>query len=112
MQSHVVFLPDDGYDSSREFERAKTKPRKEKSKMRATSLEDLKATAKPSLRADKSSVRYRNDLGNYRAVKMGLFRNGDPWFGPVNFHFLPGKEITSLDILFKVLSPKMDLING
>ena len=29
-----------------------------------------------------------------RAIKIGLFKNGDPWFGPVNYHYLPGRDIS------------------
>ena len=54
----------------------------------------------------------RQSLNNYRAVKLLLFKNGDPWFGPINYHFLPGRDVTSLESLFKLLAPKMDLMNG
>ena len=43
---------------------------------------------------------------------LGLFKNGDPWFGPVNFHYLPGREVTSLESLFNEINPKIDLLNG
>ena len=43
---------------------------------------------------------------------LGLFKNGDPWFGPVNFHYLPGREVTSLESLFAEINPKIDLLNG
>ena len=56
--------------------------------------------------------RVRQSLNNYRAIRMSLYKNGDPWFGPVKYHFLPGRDVTSLDSLFRGISPKMDLLNG
>ncbi len=47
-----------------------------------------------------------------RAIKIGLYKNGDPWFGAVNFHYLPGRDVTNLDSLFKMINPKMDIMNG
>ena len=63
-------------------------------------------------RTEGINSRVRQSLHNYRAIKLGLFKNGDPWFGPINYHFLPGRDVTSLESLFKILSPKMDLMNG
>ena len=71
-----------------------------------------------------------------RAIKIGLFKNGDPWFGPVNYHYLPGRDISryishlnfpakkcsskkkifvnfsSFEALLTEITPKMDFING
>ena len=63
-------------------------------------------------RTEGINSRVRQSLHNYRAIRLGLFKNGDPWFGPINYHFLPGRDVTSLESLFKILSPKMDLMNG
>ena len=63
-------------------------------------------------RTEGINSRVRQSLHNYRAIKLGLFKNGDPWFSPINYHFLPGRDVTSLESLFKILSPKMDLMNG
>ena len=61
---------------------------------------------------DGVNSRIRQSLNNYRAVKLNLYKNGDPWFGPINYLFLPGRDVTSLESLFKIISPKMDLMNG
>ena len=92
---------DEGY-SSRERERRKLEIERKRKIRKGPELRD----------GLEVSPRFRSSLSNYRAVKIGLFKNGDPWFGPVNFHYLPGRDVTSLDSLFAEISPKMDLATG
>ena len=110
-------IPDDeGYDSSKEKERRRqfVREQKRKAKMRSPTVQDDMVSLGPDIvgRTEGINSRVRQSLHNYRAVKLGLFKNGDPWFGPINYHFLPGRDVTSLESLFKMISPKMDLMNG
>ncbi len=75
-------------------------------------MSDLAIPSTAGGRNDHVNSRIRQSLTNYRAVKLSLFKNGDPWFGPVPFHFLPGRDATSLESLFKMISPKLDIMNG
>ena len=61
---------------------------------------------------DNVSMQFRDALDSRRALKIRLYKNGDPWNGGVNYVFLPGKSITSLDSLFREISPKLELDNG
>ena len=61
---------------------------------------------------DNVSLQFREALDAHRALKIRLYKNGDPWFGGVNYVFIPGKIITSLDTLFRDVAPKLDLDNG
>ena len=102
---HATPGPDDeGYDSSKERRRQFLREKKRKAKIR-TSLEN-------GLDMVGVESRVRQSLNNYRAIRMSLYKNGDPWYGPIKYHFLPGRDVTSLDSLFRDISPKMDLLNG
>lgn len=102
---HATPGPDDeGYDSSKERRRQFLREKKRKAKIR-TSLEN-------GLDMVGVESRVRQSLNNYRAIRMSLYKNGDPWYGPIKYHFLPGRDVTSLDSLFRAISPKMDLLNG
>ena len=61
---------------------------------------------------DRLSDQFKEALESHRAFKIRLYKNGDPWFGGVNYVFIPGKMITSLDSLFRDVGPKLDLDNG
>ena len=95
---------DEGYDSSKERRKQFLREKKRKAKIR-TSLEN-------GLDLVGVESRVRQSLNNYRAIRMSLYKNGDPWYGPIKYHFLPGRDVTSLDSLFRSISPKMDLLNG
>lgn len=56
--------------------------------------------------------KYKADLDNYRATKINLYKNGDPWFGSMEYRFVLGREFNNLDGLFNEVSSKMDFING
>lgn len=51
-------------------------------------------------------------MNNYRATKITLYKNGDPWFGSMDYRFMLGKDLNNLDGLFHNVSTKMDFING
>ncbi len=122
----IGFEDDEGYDSSRERDRRKKDRRRRADK----NIDDSRVFEDRSTEFDPSGARYRTSLGNYRcvinlnyrnslhicgynrAIKIGLYKNGDPWFGAVNFHYLPGRDVTNLDSLFKMINPKMDIMNG
>ena len=58
------------------------------------------------------SSRFKDELSNYRATKITLFKNGDPWFGNMEYRFMLGKDLNNLDGLFHNVTSKMDFING
>ncbi len=53
-----------------------------------------------------------DDLDKHRAVKVTLYKNGDPWFGSMEYRFLPGRDVNNLDGLFEAVNKKMDFLNG
>ena len=54
------------------------------------------------------SSRWREDLQNYQAIKVTIYKNGDQWFDGMELRFKPQKEYKSLDALFNKLNPRID----
>ncbi len=54
----------------------------------------------------------REGLDGYRATKVTLYKNGDPWFGSMQYRFLFGRDVKNLDGLFVKVNEKMDFVNG
>ena len=45
-------------------------------------------------RSGRVSPRFQEEQRNYRARKIKLYKNGDSWFGGIDYRFIPGKVIT------------------
>ena len=56
--------------------------------------------------------KFKQEQNMYRATKISLYKNGDPWFNGIDLRFVPGKDFNNLDGLFQKVSNKMDFVNG
>ncbi len=65
-----------------------------------------------SNRAPRARSRVRDGIDGYRATRVTLYKNGDPWFGSMEYRFIPGKDIKNLDGLFVKVNEKMDFSHG
>ena len=106
--SRLRNIDDEGYDSEG---RRKQQRRRDRQISKDDSRIGLLSDAYDFEKSNVSS-RFKEELRSYRAIKIKLFKNGDPWFGGISYRFLPGKIVTSLDSLFRDVGPKLDIING
>ena len=60
-----------------------------------------------SMRSNVSS-RWRQDLENFRALKVTIYKNGDQWFEGFELRFRPSKDYQDLDQLLHRISPRID----
>ena len=60
-----------------------------------------------SMRSNVSS-RWRQELENFRAVKITLYKNGDQWFEGFELRFRPSKDFQDLEQMLHRLSPRLD----
>ena len=60
-----------------------------------------------SMRSNVSS-RWRQDLENFRALKVTVYKNGDQWFDGFELRFRPSKDYQDLDQLLHRISPRID----
>lgn len=56
------------------------------------------------------STRYSSNF--WKARRVLLFRNGDPFFPGVEYRFKPGRDVTTIEALLDKISPRMDLPRG
>lgn len=58
------------------------------------------------------SSRYSNALSFWKARCVTLYRNGDPFFGGMDFRFKPGRDIGTLEAFLDKITQRMDLPRG
>ena len=67
----------------------------------------LRQESRISMRSNVSS-RWRQDLENFRALKVTIYKNGDQWFEGFELRFRPSKDYQDLDQLLHRISPRID----
>ncbi len=75
---------------------------------------DFRVTSRQSSISQKARERSRAREGveDFRATRVTLHKNGDAWFGSMEFRFILGKEIKNLDDFFARANDKMNFVNG
>ena len=63
--------------------------------------------SRASLRSNVSS-RWRDDLDNFKAIKITFYKNGDQWFEGFEFRFKPLKDYQDLESLLERISARID----
>lgn len=101
--SRLLQVDDGGYDSAERDGRRSRQRQRSRDDSRIGLVSDA---------FDNVSMQFKEGLDSYKAFIIRLYKNGDPWFGGVNYVFRPGKMLTSLDSLFRDVSPKLDLDMG
>ena len=73
----------------------------------------LKPTRRLSRQDSKISLasnvtsRWKEDLQNYQAMKITIYKNADQWFEGFELRFKPAKDFQSLDAMLAKISPKL-----
>lgn len=52
--------------------------------------------------------RWKEDLKNYQAIKVTIYKNGDQWFNGFEMRFKPNKDFQDLEQFLGKISPKID----
>lgn len=56
------------------------------------------------------NTRYSSNF--WKARRVLLYRNGDPFFPGIEYRFKPGRDVTTIEALLDKVSPRMDLPRG
>ena len=54
------------------------------------------------------SSKWKEDLKNYQAIKVTIYKNGDQWFNGFEMRFKPNKDFQDLEAMLGKISPKID----
>ena len=54
------------------------------------------------------SSKWREDLKNYQAIKVTIYKNGDQWFNGFEMRFKPNKDFQDLEAFLGKISPRID----
>ena len=54
------------------------------------------------------SSKWKEDLKNYQAIKVTIYKNGDQWFQGFEMRFKPNKDFQDLDSFMHKISPKIN----
>ena len=54
------------------------------------------------------SSKWKEDLKNYQAIKVTIYKNGDQWFQGFEMRFKPNKDFQDLDAFMHKVSPKIN----
>ena len=54
------------------------------------------------------SSKWREDLKNYQAIKITIYKNGDQWFNGFELRFKPNKDFQDFDAFLGKISPRID----
>lgn len=79
--------------------------------VRSKSRNDMISGAAGQIQPGPSS-RYSSALSFWKARCVTLYRNGDPFFGGMDFRFKPGRDIGSLEAFLDKITQRMDLPRG
>ena len=60
-----------------------------------------------SMRSNVSS-KWKEDLKNYQAIKVTIYKNGDQWFNGFEMRFRPNKDFLDLEAFLGKISPRID----
>ena len=58
--------------------------------------------------ASNVTSRWKEDLQNYQAMKITIYKNADQWFEGFELRYKPAKDFQSLDVMLSKISPKVD----